>query len=64
MQFPRYPADSLLAEEPTSFRAIPAIDVGCKQMVLLITLGLAKKGNTRVEPFGFKLKSLIYDVGD
>jgi hypothetical protein len=33
-------------------------------MDLLITLGLAKKGNTRGEPFGFELKSLIYPVGD
>jgi hypothetical protein len=32
-------------------------------MDLLVTLGFAKKGNTRQEPFGFELKSLIYDIG-
>jgi hypothetical protein len=33
-------------------------------MYLLITLGLAKKGNTRGELFGFELKSLIYYAGN
>jgi hypothetical protein len=59
----RFELEVMLTCEPIHLRSTEFGNAfACKRIDLLVTLGLAKKGNARLELLGSELKSVIYYV--